>query len=366
MAIPGWLQPDVYRRREANARQRAEEIRQQAMTTAAQAAAAVAERPTAFHELSARELEEAVRRGPGAYRGLLERVQDDELERRIRQGMAIDWGTAPVFVPAAVMDAEQVRIDPQQLLSGGFQSYVLGEPAMVGIEYRDPVEARVPRPTTITAATALPTTITIADVAYDLDPRTQEMVPRDGRGDRIPLAAWRGLQRGPLVEPRTIELAGAGETVDAEYAALAAELNVEAGALERFRGLVRERGISVYDRAQVQEYLHVKYGIPPGDLTQRVVWGWRPLREDDRIDDWGLAEANGAVQPAARPYIKPIPFPVLLTVKAIVDQVGPAARFFVSDDMHGERIPDPFLLVMIEGHEFVVERWDEPAFRPKA
>ena len=56
---------------------------------------------------------------------------------------------------------------------------------------------------------------------------------------------------------------------------------------------------------------------------------------------------------------------MLLTVKAIVDAV-PGAQFFVSDEMQGQRIPDPFLMVVVAGETFIVERWDEPAFRPKA
>jgi hypothetical protein len=61
--------------------------------------------------------------------------------------------------------------------------------------------------------------------------------------------------------------------------------------------------------------------------------------------------------------MKPIPYPVLLTIDAVV-QAFPMVRLFVSDEMREEAIPDPFLLVKLGRDEFVIERWDEPAFRP--
>jgi hypothetical protein len=103
--------------------------------------------------------------------------------------------------------------------------------------------------------------------------------------------------------------------------------------------------------------------VPVGNVTSNVLWGWRPLRAQDQTAGHTNSK-NGTIQRGAAPYGKPIPYPVLLTVKAIRDEF-PTAKFFVSDEMHAERIPDPFLMVEIGGERFIVERWDEPSFRGK-
>lgn len=172
--------------------------------------------------------------------------------------------------------------------------------------------------------------------------------------------------RPPAKPPTATTTIGPAEPVDADYAALVAELGINSAAvdLEAFKALVPQLGLRIYDRAEVQEYLHCLYKIPVGDLTPAVTWGWRPLRAIDQNLVSALVQFNGKVQRAVALYSKPIPYPVLLTVKAVRDAC-PSARFFVSDEMQGERIPDPFLLVQIAGEEFVIERWDEPAFRGK-
>jgi hypothetical protein len=150
-----------------------------------------------------------------------------------------------------------------------------------------------------------------------------------------------------------------------EYRALVADLGMSAVPLdtERFKAFVVANGLTVYNRADVDEYLHHKYALVTTNVTARVVWGYRPLRELDRTAGH-TDSANGHLQRGAPAYSKPIPYPVLLTVKAIRDAF-PAARFFVSDEMHAERIPDPFLLVEIGSEQFIVERWDEPSFRER-
>jgi hypothetical protein len=169
--------------------------------------------------------------------------------------------------------------------------------------------------------------------------------------------------RPPAKAPTSTTTIGEAQPIDAAYAALVAELGVNSAAvdLERFKALVPELGLHVYDRAEVTEYLHCQYKVPPGDLTSHVVWGWRPLRAIDQAPG-ALHQFNGRIQKAAPLYAKPIPYPVLLTVKAVVDAC-PSARCYVSDEMGELKIPDPFLLVAIAGEQFVIERWDEPAFR---
>jgi len=171
--------------------------------------------------------------------------------------------------------------------------------------------------------------------------------------------------RPPAKAPTSTTTIGEPAAIDADYAALVADLGINSAAvdLERFKALVPELGLHVYVDAEVREYLHSLYKVPVGDLTPRVVWGWRPLRPIDRVPG-AAAGYNGKVQRGVEPYTKPIPYPVLLTVKAVRDAC-PSARFYVSDEMSGEAIPDPFLLVEIAGQQFVIERWDEPAFRAK-
>lgn len=173
-------------------------------------------------------------------------------------------------------------------------------------------------------------------------------------------------RRPPAKPPTSTTTIGEPAAIDAEYAALVADLGINSAAvdLERFKALVPELGLHVYDDDEVREYLHSLYKVPVGDLTSTVVWGWRPLRAIDRVPG-APAQYNGRVQRSVEPYTKPIPYPVLLTVKAVRDAC-PSARFYVSDEMQGEQIPDPFLLVEIAGQQFVIERWDEPAFRAKA
>lgn len=175
-----------------------------------------------------------------------------------------------------------------------------------------------------------------------------------------------GRVRPPAKEPTSTSSLGAAEDIDAEYAALVAELGVNSAAvdLETFKALVPRAGLRIYNRPEVQEYLHCKYSVPVGNVTGYVHWGWRPLRAVDRGVGKATRSENGVVQRGAEIYAKPIPFPVLLTVKAVRDAC-PSAQFFVSDEMQAEKIPDPFLLVVVAGEEFVIERWDEPGFRGK-
>lgn len=182
-------------------------------------------------------------------------------------------------------------------------------------------------------------------------------------GDDLAQANRTSSQRPAAKEPTAVAVEA--EPIDADYAALVADLGLNSGPVdvERFKGWLREQGLTIYQRDEVQEYLHCKYKVPVGNISSRVHWGWRPLREQDRVS--GAADShNGAMQPSTAPYAKPIPYPVLLTIKAVRDTF-PTARFYVSDEMQAERIPDPFLLVHIGGQSFVIERWDEPSFRAK-
>lgn len=146
-----------------------------------------------------------------------------------------------------------------------------------------------------------------------------------------------------------------------------------------------ELGLRTYDESAVAAYLKTVYGATP--------FGWRALRDKDNplcermwragsyvdhngrwVDTWsecGAVGFGGFGKGAMRViggkdvalYAKPVPLPVLLTIEAIQQRV-PDALFFVSDE--ARRMPervDPFLMVLVAGERYIVERWDEPSFR---
>ena len=127
--------------------------------------------------------------------------------------------------------------------------------------------------------------------------------------------------------------------VNEEYQALAVKLGI---------GLA----VPTYDLSAVLAYLDAKYG-------GRDDWRWVPVRGRDIVRTKDFNDVT------SRTYSKPIPYAVLKTIDEIETQY-PEARFFISDERYESDVKDPFLMVtMDEGTTlYVVERWDEPAFRP--
>lgn len=162
-----------------------------------------------------------------------------------------------------------------------------------------------------------------------------------------------------------------------QYSALAAELGISQPGLLEDEALAffRERGTRLYDQSKVNAFLTDQFGAEiPATEGQRqhygihtiATWGWRALR---RVDveggggGWHNPSSNGAHIGGL--YNKPLPLPVLLTVKEVAARF-PSAMFFVSDEVHSSdlrRVDDPFLLVLIERTRFIIERWDEPGYR---
>ena len=166
----------------------------------------------------------------------------------------------------------------------------------------------------------------------------------------------------------------ATDEVDAEfqqaYAAVASRVGFavpHAPVTPRFRSVLSEQGICTYDEKQVRTFLTKQYGPK---LSQMPTWGWRPLRLQDTTQTTTYADSlarspNGCLLGGRTVYGKPIPLPVLLTIDTI-QQAFPSAEFFVSDDTtREERVSDPFLLVHLDGQNYIIERWDEPSFRGK-
>jgi len=151
------------------------------------------------------------------------------------------------------------------------------------------------------------------------------------------------------------------------YARLASELGITTIATEELlKAILADEAIHVYDLAKVSVYMYatvqkeIAKGAPPN-----LVWGWVPLRERDAAARPPVIR-NPFRQSIELPrvYTKPVPYPVLCTVKKIVDRMGPdAVEFFVTD--YGVARPDPFLAVKAKGgfSMYVIERWDEPSFR---
>lgn len=153
-------------------------------------------------------------------------------------------------------------------------------------------------------------------------------------------------------------------TVDAEYLALAGELGIESPAVlqARLETFFAEEHIEVYPLDKVAAYMQ-NLALKESTPGNRLVWVWKPLRQQDALNGGagpGFPPTGGSISAAL--YPKAVPFPVLLTVKRIMERFGAAVKFFVSD--YEVRKPDPFLMVTAPGlPQYVIERWDEPAFR---
>jgi hypothetical protein len=162
-----------------------------------------------------------------------------------------------------------------------------------------------------------------------------------------------------------------------QYRALVKELGLVQPGLLKDEALAyfRERGTRIYDKAKVAAFLTDQYGsekVLTSDeqrnwgIATLATWGWRGLRRADAIhsESWGgNPHTNGRM--IAGQYTKPVPLPVLLTVKDVSARF-PDAHFYVSDDVTTgdlRRGDDPFLLVIIERTNFIIERWDEPTYR---
>lgn len=164
-----------------------------------------------------------------------------------------------------------------------------------------------------------------------------------------------------------------------QYVAITEELGITLPGLmsDRARAFFRDRGTRLYDRTKVTAFLTDQYGAERvvsdrsnGGRTRVATWGWRPLRSVDvSVSDghWGFRPStNGEVWTTnVSPYAKAIPLPVLFTARDVVAEF-PQARLYVSDELHANelrRVDDPFLMVVIAVEYFIIERWDEPAYR---
>lgn len=126
-------------------------------------------------------------------------------------------------------------------------------------------------------------------------------------------------------------------------------------------GIIQNEIPGTYDLDTVERYL-------TKNLGRR--WGWRYTGDSSRFG-W---KRPGS--PLNGPYTKPVPYEVLLTMEKLL-QHNSYLRFYISDLATKQDAtrpdPDPFLAVTDQDFEeaiknnrlFVIERWDEPAFRQK-
>lgn len=115
--------------------------------------------------------------------------------------------------------------------------------------------------------------------------------------------------------------------------ALASKIDADAR-VEEFKALIVEKGLRFYDQNKVVNYLR-QQAVKAGMSNPQVSWN-------------GIAT-----------YRQAIPSPVIDTMCDIKERFS-EAEFFISEV---NNYPDPFLKVVLLGRSFIVEKWDEPAYR---
>lgn len=133
----------------------------------------------------------------------------------------------------------------------------------------------------------------------------------------------------------------------------------------RLLSFFKAKGIRVFDYKEVVSYMDAKA------KAQEKIWHWRPLREADVITSftWGGNRGNFGAKNnyycatlwECRPYHRPVPLRVLVTVEQIYKQFGDKVKFFVTD--YTAPKPDPFIAAVASDMPRVIfDFWDEPNF----
>jgi hypothetical protein len=169
-----------------------------------------------------------------------------------------------------------------------------------------------------------------------------------------------GPQKLSIVDgPQKTALVTEDKEFALQYDTLASELGVQRRVYSKLKEVLEELSIQAYDQAAVERY-----------MDEKGYWSWYPLRGVDNYS-WieGFTRETSNAHPALygsvsrAQYDKQVPYPVLMTVKSLVDKMGDDVLFFVAAIASH---PDPFLAVMqrsAQGKIFIVERWAEPSFR---
>ncbi|OHA10942.1 MAG: hypothetical protein A3H69_05885 [Candidatus Sungbacteria bacterium RIFCSPLOWO2_02_FULL_47_9] len=124
---------------------------------------------------------------------------------------------------------------------------------------------------------------------------------------------------------------------------------------------LNRENIKVFDKDKVHAYLKGKAE------AEKKVYIWRSLRPQDKTTDYRLytIEGHGGYDSRdweSRPYDKPVPLRVLVTVEKIYKKFGDKIQFLVSD--YEVPHPDPFIMVTaLDLPRIVFDVWDEPSFK---
>ncbi|MDQ6733638.1 MAG: hypothetical protein M3Z35_05885 [Nitrospirota bacterium] len=123
--------------------------------------------------------------------------------------------------------------------------------------------------------------------------------------------------------------------------------------------VVQEETLGTYAYEDVARYLDKQIEKLANSRSNRWSsfheWCWHPVK------DYSTRHYRSGSHFDTSIYNKPIPEEILPTIARIVDRF-PDAEFYVTDI---DEFKDPFLGVTVPGSDtlFVIERWDEPAFR---
>ncbi len=174
------------------------------------------------------------------------------------------------------------------------------------------------------------------------------------------LTRSRALLSIPALSEPTRSVAVAVEEPSDEYVRLSQHLGINTIPLRLvdLAKVVREETLGIYPYEDVVCYLDKQVEKLAGSRSNRWhsfhEWRWHPVKEY-RSSHRYESPFDGRI------YNKPIPPEVLPTIERIVDRF-PDAEFYVTDI---QEFKDPFLGVTVPGSEtlFVIERWNEPAFR---
>ena len=174
------------------------------------------------------------------------------------------------------------------------------------------------------------------------------------------LARSRTLLSIPALSEPTRSVAVVVEEPAEEFIRLSQDLGINKIPLRlvELAKIVREETLGLYPYEDVVRYLDKQVEKLTNSRSDRwhslYRWRWHPVKEYPSSHRYDAPFDS-------RVYNRPIPPEVLPTIARIVDRF-PDAEFYVTDI---QEFKDPFLGVTVPGSDtlFVIERWDEPAFR---
>ena len=175
------------------------------------------------------------------------------------------------------------------------------------------------------------------------------------------LTRSRALLSIPALSEPARSVAVAVEEPSDEYVRLSQHLGINKIPLRlvELAKVVREETLGIYPYEDVVRYLDKQVEKLAGSRSDRWhsfhEWRWHPVKE------YSSRHYRSGSRFDASIYNKPIPQEIVPIIARIANRF-PDAEFYVTDI---QEFNDPFLGVTVPGSDtlFVIERWDEPAFR---